>query len=428
MNVAAAAPEPPPEPAPEPEPQGEPVMPDIAPVAEPVPAPVAVAAGGPEILPLGGPRITAEAFPYSFDGNGPQMLRDFVLAAEGNEESARRIQRMNLMLADPRAVNAGCVLMAAAARRRIMAAPGETTNQPAIIPPGYRPDLYTPLLAYEAPLWNSVAKAPITDFNPFTVPREASRAGLSGVPADEITPVVPGSITTGLNTVTPQAVSGTYQFSRALVMGSNPAIDMIAMNALDEEWAKDVETRLAAFIVAGATPGAPTYTTGAGYISALRTAMAQFRTRRHAPATAIISATKEWESAVEADDLQGRPLLNWDGSPIINAQGTVGDGLQNASLYGTPVLPQSFGVAAKKTVVLRAQDLIAFATPIMNFRYEATPGAGNTMNPLLLQVSKYSGVAFWIRRAEGVVVLTNADATGLPFDADDDQGAAKAKK
>jgi hypothetical protein len=107
--------------------------------------------------------------------------------------------------------------MAAAARRYVTAAPagpGDTGDMATIVPPGYRPDLYTPMLAYEAPIWSSATKLPINDFTPFTIPAESARTGLSGTPADEITPVAPGTIEIGPNVVQPQHVMGTYQFSR----------------------------------------------------------------------------------------------------------------------------------------------------------------------------------------------------------------------
>ena len=73
------------------------------------------------------------------------------------------------------------------------------------------------------------------------VPREVSNAGLSGKPTDEVTPIAPGTITTATDTIVIDEVEGGYEFSRKLLMGSNPSIDQIAMAAMDRAWLSDVK-------------------------------------------------------------------------------------------------------------------------------------------------------------------------------------------
>src|SRR5580765_1030309 len=212
---------------------------------------------------------------------------------------------------------------------------------------------------------------PIGDFRPFTIPTEVSRAGLSGTPVDEITPVAPGTITTGLATVTPQHVMGKYQFSRDLDLASNPAIDAIAMNALDESWLLDVEARAVAFFTtpANGTARAATYATGAEAIKAFRRAIATFRVTRRAPANVLVTpGGVEWVESLDADDSADRPLLGWGQS--VNSVGGQSDGAADANILGVPFLPDgSSPLPAKTTLLLARSDAIAFVTPVWNFRF-----------------------------------------------------------
>lgn len=371
-----------------------------------VPEPIVEAA--PTVIPPTAVRVTSEAFPYSFAGHGPSMVRDVVLAGDGDTEAKARLLRAQHMLADEKAVHAGMIRMAAAPRSFfVQAAPELTTTVAEIVPVGYRPDLYVDLIDYEAPLWSAATKYPISDFTPFTIPRATTRTGLSGVPADEITPTVPGDLDVDNVTVTPVAISGSYQFSRNLALASNPAIDMIATRAMNEEWLLDVETRFTTAVLA-ATTDTPigVYADAAAYVLALRTSLATFRVQRKARADIIITADAEYGLAASADDTTKRPLLPY--GPAVNSFGEASTGFEQLSLYGIPIVPHQVGLAAGNTLLIKRDDLVAFSTPVWNFRFDAVPGAGSTMNPLVLQLSKYSGVAFWIRRASGVRQLTKA--------------------
>jgi hypothetical protein len=314
------------------------------------------------------------------------------------------------MLADPGAVERGRVVMAAAARR-ILAAPATTTADPAIVPPAYRPDLWTPLVAYEAPLWSTLTKVPVSDFTTLTVPRELTRTGLSTHPVDEVTPIAAGTLTTGLDSVPMQEVSGRFEFSRALAMSSNPAIDMIAMNAMDEEWLLDVETRAMAFFTATAnsTAGSVTYGTGAAYLTAIRHAQAFQRAVARRRVTTMVAPAAEYVVAGDADDSTNRPLLPY--GPAVNAIGESGRAIELLYVNGVPLVPQQAAVA-DKTLVLNDADAFGFATPVMQFRFEAT-GAGP--DPKVLALVKYSGVGFWTRRKAGVVCLTNSTPLAPPL-------------
>jgi hypothetical protein len=365
----------------------------------------------------GAPARVQDAYPYQL-GGPHSMLRDAWLSHEGDPEAGARLVKAQRFNADPRQIQAATIAMARAASRhaQVMAAPGDTGSMAPIIPPGYRPDFWTPLIAYESPVYNAATKSPISDFTPFTIPREVSRAGLSGTPADEVTPPAAGTIAATVDTVTPEVVYGSYEFSRALAMSSNPAIDMIANNALDEEWLKDIETRAIAFwsTAANHTAAAVNYTNGAGYISIVRQQMAAQRVTRHAPTRNVVTPTAEYSAAVGADDAADRPLLGWDGATNMYGPGTQGNAASDATILGVPTLPEGAAPLTANTSFLFTEgDAVCFATPVMNFRIEY-----NGNNPLVITLVKYSGVAFWTRQVLGVRMMTN----GTPISFDDPGG------
>ena len=82
--------------------------------------------------------------------------------------------------------------LASAPRPDVAAATGTTLTETALTPPRWLPDRYVPLLGAKAPLWSALAKFGTPDFTTLEVPRTAAETGLSGVPADEVTPIAPG--------------------------------------------------------------------------------------------------------------------------------------------------------------------------------------------------------------------------------------------
>lgn len=425
-HVAAQAPEPE-----DPEDPEEPDMPDTDTIENeaPVSAGAALAERGAPtelaVAPRVAARVLAEPLPY-FGPESPGFCHDIVMAAEGDRDAADRFARFNAMLREPRFVRAQAGRVADVEARllaRVEAAVDTTVTTPQLIPPGYRPDLFVDLIPYEAPVWASITKMAVENFNPFNIPRSSTRTGLSGTPTDEVTPVAPGDINFALDTVTPTQVMGSYQFSRALAMGANPAIDAIALNALNESYLADVEARAIAFYTAAGHFTAATYaaTTGQGFIKAMRQQIAGFRVRRRATATSIIApGAVEWTAAIDADDTAGRPLLGW-GQNYLNAVGQMTDAADSANILGVLTLPDGISpIAANHTLMLRREDAVAFTTPIMNFRFEA-----NAVNPMVITLVKYSGVAFWARRVEGIVYITNTGGPVIPLEAGSGSGKGK---
>ena len=171
------------------------------------------AAGLASIAPTAPPPAPArvqDPYPYAqpLELGGPSFVRDALAAMENpGSDGAERWHRAGAMGRDPVVIQAGLARMAAAA---IQAAPGTTTADPALVPPRWLPDRYVPLLGAKAPLYTALAKWGTPDFNTLELPRTLTETGLSGVPADEVTPIAPGTITTGNDTVTIGEVEGAY--------------------------------------------------------------------------------------------------------------------------------------------------------------------------------------------------------------------------
>jgi hypothetical protein len=420
------------------QPESEPAMPPTsAPAALPVPlevdapaadpaAPLVTAAGTIAAAAKPAPAVVRDPYPYAQPHHlgGPSFVRDAFAAWENpGSVEAERWRRAQAMAADPALVRAASLHLAGG-RADLEAAVGEAATQPALTPPRWLPDRFVPLRAPKAPLYSVLAKYGTSDFNTLELPRTATEAGLSGLPADEVTPMAPGTITTANDTVTMVEVEGSYQFSRRLLMGSNPAIDRIALDAMERAWLADVETRAVAFFTnaANSTAWSSTYADGLGFINSLRALFAAMAAGTLYTSTDALPATKEYIAASAANDTTGRGLLPY--GPRINSAGSSDVAFANLEVQGVPLWPGPY-LPANKTLVLDQSIASAamFATPVMNFRFESTTTAGSTTeNAKVLQLTKYSGVGFWSQYVGGIHVITNT--TPLPLDDGNGEPAA----
>jgi hypothetical protein len=356
---------------------------------------------------------------------GPSFVRDAFAAMENpGSPEADRWRRAQMMAADPTVIRAGMARFAAPPAG-LAAATGTTTGDPALVPPRWLPERYVPLKGAKAPLYSVLRKYPTPDFTTLEVPRTLTETGLSGAPADEVTPIAPGDITTGNDTITINEVEGAYSFSRKLLLGSNPQIDQIALDAMDRAWLADVEARAVAFFTQ-ATNGNPqgvTYADGIGYAKVLLGQFAAMAVGVYSPTDAV-PASKEYQALATAEDTTNRPLLPF--GPRVNALGDSDAGFAAVNVQGIPVWPGP-SMVANKTLILdqSAPAAVVFQTPIMNFRLEWTTDATTGGNVKVLKLVKYSGVGFWAQYPGGNRILTNSTPITLEFAGDEgDEGAA----
>ena len=418
-----------------PQPSGVPIMPapaappapaveaaPVAPVTADPPAVVVTAAGAaagaaaPLMAANPAPARVQDPYPYAqpLELGGPSFMRDAWAAMEqpGSTE-AERWRRGQAMAADPAALRAGMArfgrTLAALPAPEVAAATGTTVTDPGLTPNRWLPDRYVPLLGAKAPLYTALTKLGTPDFNTLEVPRTATETGLAGTPTDEVTPITPGTITTTNDQVIINEVEGAYLFSRKLLMGSNPQIDRIALDAMDRAWLAAVETEAVAYFVGGAavhTAVSATYADGPTYTRALRAQFANLAAGTLYGATVVIPAAKEYIAAAEADDTAGRPLFPY--GPQVNCPGESSAGYASVSVQGVPLMPGPYMTANHTLILDQSVDAaIVFATPIMNFRLEWTTDVATGGNVKVLKLVKYSGVGFWSQYPGGVVLMTN---------------------
>jgi hypothetical protein len=384
-----------------------PAAPVPAPVAPPVPVETATAAGTVAAAHPAPVVVVRDPYPYAVacEAGGPSFVRDAFASLENpGSPEADRWRRGQAMAADPAALRAGMVRLAAAPVGLAAAGEGTTTGDPGLVPDRWLPGRFVPMRGAKAPLYTVLSKYPTPDFSTLMVPRTESEAGLSGTGPDELTPIVPGTIGTDADPIVIEEVEGSYRFSRKLLMGSNPAIDSIALAALDRAWLADVEARAVAFFTlpANSTAWGSTYADGIGYIASLRGLFAAMAAGTLYTSTDAIPAAKEYEAAAAADDTTERPLLPYGNS--VNSAGASAEAYAALEVQGVPLWPGPY-MPADKTLVLdqSVNAAAAFVTPVMNFRLEWT-GDGNVK---VLQLTKYSGVGFWAQYPGGIHVITN---------------------
>ena len=427
--------------APQPAPIGAPPMPEApaAPAVAPVPEAVEASPAAPTITAAGlaglavtAPARTVDPYPYAqpLELGGPSFVRDAWKSDEDpSSPEADRWRRAMAMGRDPGYVRAGLArfgrTLASMPTPDISAAPATTLTDPGLVPPRWLPGRYVPLRGAKAPLYTAIAKYGTPDFNTLEVPRTVSETGLAGTPPDEVTPIAPGTIATANDTVTINEIEGSYLFSRKLLMGSNPLIDRIALDALDRAWLAEVEREAVAYFVGGAnvhTAVAANYTDGPSYFDALRGQFAALAAATLYLATDVIPASKEYVAAAEANDSTGRALLPY--GPQMNASGESAAGYSSEMVQGTPLWPGPFMTANHTLILDQSLDAaVAFATPVMDFRLEWTTDVASGGNVKVLKLVKYSGVGFWAQYPGGIVLMTNG--TPLALDAGS-QGALDA--
>ena len=376
--------------------------------------------------PAAAPARVVDPYPYAqpLELGGPSFVRDaWKSMEEPGSSDADRWRRGQAMGADPAFVRAGLArfgrTLASAPNPELAAATATTITDPALVPPVWLPGRYVPLLGAKAPLYTALAKFGVSNFNTLEVPRTVAETGLSGVPADEVTPITPGNITTANDTVTINEVEGSYLFSRKLLMSSNPQIDRIALDAMDRAWLAQVETEAVAYFVGGAnvhTAVSATYSDGAGYITAVQAVMANLAAATLYKATVVIPASKEYVAATEAHDTTGRPLLPY--GPQMNSSGETSAAFSSAAVQGVPLMPGPYMTATHTLVLDQSLNAaVIFATPVMDFRLEWTTDVATGGNVKVLKLVKYSGVGFWAQYPGGIVLMTNttpiADDAGM---------------
>jgi HK97 family phage prohead protease/HK97 family phage major capsid protein len=319
--------------------------------------------------------------------NGASFVRDWWRArTEGDADALARIQKFQAQQAD-------CV----AKVNSLAFTTGTTSNLAGVIPPGYRPELYVPMLAQGRPLFESVSRGAISDATPFTVPKFVSQTGLAATHVEGTNPT-DGTVTVGTITVTPGAKSGLFKVTREIVDSSNPAIDAIGLQAMREAYAQLTEAVVYAELngangVGGTITGenvpsgAYAYTsTGAGAPAAGKALLAKYREtaakypfRRFASLNRIVLSQEGTVGFASAEDSTGRPLLPYlNPSNSVGAQSGLGTPVQGFNVDGLAAIPawSMTGNAAGDADLIgfNSADAWAWESPTLMFRFEERNG------------------------------------------------------
>lgn len=322
---------------------------------------------------------------YRFNGTGDSMVRDAWNAARNRDEDAiARLRKFSKQSED----------MAALVGGMLHFAPQTTSTASAIIPPGYRPDLYVTELQRGRPLTQLASQGTIDNATPFTVPTFTSS---TSVTADHVEGTNPsdGSIALAPRTITPQAVSGRLVLTREIVDSSNPAIDQIAFATMRESYARQTEAKVytllngtsgaGGVITAGFVPsGAQAVTTAGGtdnqtLVKAIRKAIADYNFARFAMPTGAAMGQGATQRLAQAVDTTQRPLFPWvDGSNAFGTANALQGGYQVDSLRFIPAWANT-GTAAgdSQIMIINSSDLWVWESPLLQFRYEEKQGPAN---------------------------------------------------
>jgi phage head maturation protease len=382
---------------------------------------------GPEPVRAARFTVTREAPIYSFDGAGPCLVRDAWYAQKEHDDDARdRLRKFHQQSDEVQKLAATHVATQAAAQAQFANQPGAqfttstTTTGAAVIPPGYRPDLFVPMLEQGRPFVNALSRGTIANATPFVVPVFANLATGTGDHTEGNAPTE-GALTFTTKTVTPGAISGKLPLTREIVDSSNPAIDQIALAAMRESYARQTEAKVyallngangaggvitAGFVPSGAqvafTGAAPT---GAALVKKVREQLALYPFRRfNAPNRALLSQRATTGYAT-AEDTTGRPLL-----PSVGAQNAAGlgnavqvgwfvDGLANVPAWAITGTGDGDG----DVFILNSSDAWAWESPILSFRFEEKQG------PQIIELALFGYFATHLLRPVGLSVIRASD-------------------
>lgn len=372
--------------------------------------------GGPQPVRAARFTVTREEPVYSLNGAGPSMVRDAWYARMHNDDDAlQRLRKFGKQVEDVSTLAHSLLRFSTQGKMQEFTA-SSTGNAAAIIPPGYRPELFIPQLVQGRPFVNAVSSGVISNATPFVVPVFGSATGAT---ADHVEGVNPtdGTLAFSTKTVTPGAISGLLKLNREIVDSSNPAIDQIALAAMRESYARQTEAKVYTllngasgqggvitngFVPSGAqvstSTGAGANAAGVALLDAIRQGMAVYPFRRFAAPDISLMSQEATTLFAAAKDSTGRPLL-----PSVGAQNTAGlgnaltqgwyvDGLAHVPAWG--ISGNAAGDA--DTFMLNRMDVWAWESPTLLFRYEERSG------PAVIELALFGYFATHLLRPVGL--------------------------
>lgn len=360
--------------------------------------------------------VTREAPVYSLDGAGDSLVRDAWYAArEHDHEATERLRKFRMQSEDMAKLARQAARFNHGQAQQFATVTTGTASQ--VIPPGYRPDLFVPMLAQGRPMTNALSQGTIANATPFVVPVFGS---VTGATADHVEGTNPtdGSLSFTTKTVTPGAISGKLVLTREIVDSSNPAIDQIALQAMRESYARQTEAKVYTLlsgsngaggtITAGAVPsGAQAFSAAnaAAVPGAIRQQLAKYPFSRYASPTVALMGQNATTVLATATGSDGRPLF-----PSVGAENTAGVGnavTQGWFIDGLAFVPAwaitaAVGATDTHIFILNSADAWVWESPLLTFRYEEKSG------PALIELALFGYFATHLLRPVGLSGIRQA--------------------
>jgi HK97 family phage portal protein/HK97 family phage prohead protease len=320
------------------------------------------------------PILATRSEPVYRGAAGVSYYADMYAAAQGDRAASERLGRHRQLVAE---------LRAQLETRAVDS--GDLTGS---WPTQYMPDLYVPDTAYNGPMGGFFREVPISDPRPINIPRfsRSKLIGDTGPQSAENAPLPSVEVGTDPIAATPVTIGGETIVSRQSLDGAAPGIDLIVTGTLRELQMRDREraiaTVLAALPVSGTitdTAGTTPAQSGRDLIRGLSLALARYygggtdpTKGRFLPAEGVLTNPTDYEQLVQAEDLNGRPLMPFLGP--VNASGTFAAGYEGGTIAGRPVY-QAWGITSQlDTFIARRNDAIQWISPELNMRLDQREG------------------------------------------------------
>lgn len=345
-----------------------------------------------------------EAPVYRMNGHGFSIVRDtWKSRTEGDHEATERLRKFARQTED----NARKAMDNAAFA-------ATTGNSSAVIPPGYRPDLFVTQLMQGRPLVSSVSRGTLEDATPFNIPKYVSSSGMTGTHTEGVNPT-PGSMTLTTTTVSPSAISGTFQLTREIVDSANPAIDAIAVAAMQESYSQQTEAivytelnganGVGGAITAGFVPSGAQVSTSSGQgdelLAAVRAANALYPFRRFGAANRAHISQEAASAYAAAVDGANRPLLPYEAPQnVVGTSSPMQGGYRVDGLLHQPTWSMTGNTADDADVIeFNSQDVWAWESGLLMFRFEERNG------PAFIDLALFGYFATRVLRAVGLMAV-----------------------
>jgi HK97 family phage major capsid protein len=274
-----------------------------------------------------------------------------------------------------------------------------TASLPGVIPPKWLADLYTTMGQQDAALWNNIAKYPIADARPFSLP------GQTGVTTTTTQAAENDALTDGdgynaaAATITPVTITGQETISRQLLDASNPTIDQLILDDLQRSYIAQRENRIGVAIRAVGTPYTVSYgdfsnPAAAGYAYDLVVDASIFvRKGLLMRPTFLATDYDAFALLLKLKDSAGRPLVvdtpygpqNVAGMASLLADGT----FAKLPLVVSEGMNPTADAADAGLAVVHGPSVVGFESAGMTFRYEEVAGPQS----IRLGLWKYFAVA-----------------------------------